>query len=148
MGRCKTEFCNDPCFFYLQAQLSYLQSNAPLSDNKSTILVAIFTFPQTESLSNIKSQVMRGQTYYSRALGYIPRSHGGSLALELAYTRPYTVWRKVRRRVSRAHFRQGFCGTFLPGLPECIRQSVLPCRGPHLCLLVSKIRSAGKPTLR
>ena len=107
---------------------------------------------------------MRGRAFIGLALRNIPRNHGWIafppyplariaaasstrlrtiLTLERAHTRPYTAWRKrqaaLRRRVPSAHLRQGFCGTFPLGLPECIRQTALPCvRGPHL-------RSAAAP---
>ena len=104
-----------------------------------------------------KSQVMRGHTFVGLALRNIPRNHGGiayppnprrsfgrSIQREITndpYIRAgayaplhdFTASRKIalRRREASAHLRQGFCGTFPLGLPECIRQTTLPCvRGP------------------
>ena len=56
------------------------------------------------------------------------------LTLERAHTRPYTAWRKrqaaLRRRVA-SLISGRLRGTFPLGLPECIRQTALPCvRGP------------------
>ena len=106
---------------------------------------------------------MRGRAFVCLALRSIPRNHGWIayppyplariaaassarlrtiLTLERAHTRPYTAWRKrqaaLRRRVA-SLISGRRRGTFPLGLPECIRQTPLPCdRGPHL-------RSAAMP---
>ena len=63
------------------------------------------------------------------------------LTLERAHTRPYTAWRQrqaaLRRRVA-SLISGRLRGTFPLGLPECIRQTALPCvrgpdRAPRLC---------------
>ena len=105
---------------------------------------------------------MRGRAFISLALRNIPRNHGWIafppyplariaaassarlrtiLTLERAHTRPYTAWRKrqaaLRRRVA-SLISGRLRGTFPLGLPECIRQTPLPCvrgpdRAPRLC---------------
>ena len=134
---------------------NYLQLNTSLTE-KSTIFPRIFTFPQTISLSNTKKSVMRGHTFIGLALQNIPRNHGWIafppyplariaaassarlqtiLTLERAHTRPYTDLRYTQIRPqtpgSLALISGRLRGTFPLGLPECIRQTALPCvRGP------------------
>ena len=150
---CTTQFCNRPIFFTFK--YNYLQLNTSLTE-KSTIFSRIFTFPQTISLSNTKKSVMRGHAFIGLALRNIPRNHGGiayppnprrsfgrSIQREITndpYIRAgaYAPLHGLAQTPSRpqtpggfAHLRQGFCGTFPLGLPECIRQTPLPCvRGP------------------
>ena len=133
----------------------YLQLNTLLPD-KSTIFAAIFTFHQTNSLSNAKkssnarthfcwlgitkhSAQPRGDCLPPEPPSLIwpqhpARDYERSFSLERAHTRPYTAWRKrqaaLRRRVA-SLISGRLRGTFPLGLPECIRQTALPCvRGP------------------
>ena len=103
-----------------------------------------------------KSQVMRGHTFVGLALRNIPRSHGGIAyppnprrsfgrniqreMLGVPYIRAgayaplhdFTASRKIALRRRVASLISGrLRGTFPLGLPECIRQTALPCvRGP------------------
>ena len=151
-GCCK--YCNSPCFFIFK--YIYLQLNTLLPD-KSTIFATIFTFSQAKSLSNAKKSsnartlfCWLGITKHSaqpRGGLLTPRTPVAHLAaassarlrtiltLERAHTRPYTAWRKrqaaLRRRVA-SLISGRLRGTFPLGLPECIRQTALPCvRGPN-----------------
>ena len=152
-GCCKTQFCNSPIFFIFK--YTYLQLNTSLTE-KSIIFSRIFTFPQTISLSNTKKSVMRGRAFVGLALRKIPRNHGGlayppnprrsfgrSIQREITndpYIRAgayaplhdFTASRKIALRRRVASLISGrLRGTFPLGLPECIRQTALPCvRGP------------------
>ena len=129
--------------------------NASLSE-KAHVFFSISTFPQTTSLSNTKKSVMRGRAFIGLALRNIPRNHGGiayppnprrsfgrSIQREITndpYIRAgayaplhdFTACRKIALRRRVASLISGrHRGTFPLGLPECIRQTALPCvRGP------------------
>ena len=68
----KFNFATASVFYFKH---NYLPFYEPLSD-KSAIFAVIFIFPQTDSLSNTRSSVMRGHTYLRLTLRNIPRNHG------------------------------------------------------------------------
>ena len=116
----------------------------------------ICTFPQTTSLSNTKKSSDARTNLSLSALRNIPRTTGGLLTprppvahlaaissarclafltLERAHTRPYTILRQAVKSPSNAGalalIYGRLRGTFPLGLPECIRQTLLPSvRGP------------------
>ena len=112
----KLNFATASVFFIFKH--IYLQLNTLLPD-KSTIFAAIFAFPQTISLSNIKKSSDARTNLFLSALRNIPRNHGGLLTpripvahlaatssarclafltLERAHTRPYTDLRYTQIR--------------------------------------------------